>query len=108
MDMKLPSTAGCTESLWDLHAAFLLEAYGSNVSVKIVIGEQTSDSEIHQVCDIISSVDSSLPLFLQPLSLSDGSVGISYAHIFHLQEIAASRLPDVKVIPQMHNMLGAL
>ncbi len=108
MDMKLSSTAGCTEQLWDQHALFLQEAHGSNVSVKVVIGELTSDSEIRRVCDVISSVDATLPLFLQPLSMSDGSIGISAAHIFHLQELASSRLPDVRVIPQMHKVLGAL
>jgi organic radical activating enzyme len=60
------------------------------------------------VCDVISSVDAAVPLFLQPLSLSDGSIGISAAHILHLQELASSRLPDVRVIPQMHKILGAL
>ena len=108
MDMKLPSTAGCTENLWDLHSLFLRGCHGSNVSVKVVVGESTSDSEIMQVCDIISSVDAALPLFIQPLSLPGGSVGISAAHVFHLQELASSRLPDVRVIPQMHKLLGAL
>lgn len=108
MDIKLPSTAGCTEQLWDLHAAFLREASGCNVSIKVVIGEQTSESEIERVCDVIASVNAELPLFLQPLTLGDGTVGINVAHILRLQEIASSRLPDVRVIPQMHILLGAL
>lgn len=110
MDMKLPSTAGCSEQLWDLHALFLREAYGSNVSVKIVVGKNTTFDEIHQVCDVISSVNMAVPLFLQPVSLSgDGiGVGISASHVLRLQELASSRLPDVRVIPQMHKMLGAL
>ncbi|MBV5338558.1 MAG: 7-carboxy-7-deazaguanine synthase QueE [Deltaproteobacteria bacterium] len=108
MDMKLPSTAGCAVSLWDLHALFLREAQGSNVSVKAVVGELTSAGEIGQLCDVISSVNVSTPLFLQPLSLPDGSIGITAAHILRLQELASSRLPDVRVIPQMHKLLGAL
>ena len=108
MDMKLPSTAGCTEHLWDLHALFLREAYGSNVSVKIVVGQLTPESEISQVCDVITSVDPSLPLFLQPVTLPDGTVGITPVHLLRLQELASSRLSDVRVIPQMHKLLGAL
>ena len=108
MDMKLPSTAGCTEQLWDLHALFLREAHGCAVSVKVVVGELTSDSEIRQVCDVISSVDAALPLYLQPLTMPDGSIGIPASQILHLQELASSRLPDVRVIPQMHKLLGAL
>ena len=108
MDMKLPSTAGCTEQLWELHSLFLREARGSNVSVKVVVSEQSSANEIEQVCDVISSVDVELPLFLQPLTLPDGAIGITAAHILRLQELASSRLPDVRVIPQMHKLLGAL
>jgi organic radical activating enzyme len=108
MDMKLPSTSGCTEHLWVLHRDFLRTAVGHNASVKIVIGNNTDVSEIHQVCDIISDVDAATPLFLQPLSAADGGIGISVAHMLRLQETAAARLPDVRVIPQMHKMLGAL
>jgi 7-carboxy-7-deazaguanine synthase len=108
MDMKLPSTAGCTEQLWDLHALFLHEAHGSNVSVKVVVGELTSEGEIQRVCNIISSVDAAVPLFLQPLTKLDGTVGISAVRILHLQELASSNLPDVRVIPQMHKLLGVL
>ena len=108
MDMKLPSTAGCTEQLWDRHAHFLRECYGRNVSVKIVVGEATTDGEIIQVCELISSVDAALPLFLQPVSLVNGRIGISAAGIFYLQELASCRLNNVRVMPQMHKLLGAL
>lgn len=108
MDMKLPSTAGCTEHLWDLHARFLEESLGCNVSVKIVVSNATPDDEITQVCQVISSVDRTVPLFIQPLTHPDGSVGVQVAHVFHLQELAAAQLPDVRVIPQMHKLLGAL
>lgn len=108
MDIKLPSTSGCDEKLWDLHAAFLREAYGNNLSVKVVIGDSTSISEISRVCDIITSVDRSLPLFMQPLTLAGGTAGISAARILNLQAKASSILPDVRVIPQTHRMLGLL
>jgi 7-carboxy-7-deazaguanine synthase len=108
MDMKLPSTSGCTGQLWELHRLFLKQSLGSNVSVKIVVGESTDSSEINMVCDIIDSVDRATPLFLQPLTLPDGRTGISAAHILLLQEIASYRLPDVRVIPQMHKLLFLL
>lgn len=108
MDMKLPSTSGCTEQLWDLHRMFLQTAHKRNVSVKIVVGDETDGKEICQVCDIMASVDRGIPLFLQPITLPDGGIGITAAHILRLQELAASLLPDVRVIPQMHKLLGAL
>jgi organic radical activating enzyme len=108
MDMKLPSTSGCTEHLWDLHHHFLRVAHGHNVSVKIVVGDDTDTEEIRHVCDIIASVDRAVPLFLQPLTLPGGSIGITAAHVMRLQELASSLLPDVRVMPQMHKLLGIL
>src|SRR5512133_397187 len=108
MDMKLPSTSGCTEHLWGLHRDFLRMAGGHNASVKIVIGNDSTLDEIRQACDIIADVDSTTPLFLQPLSIADGGIGISVGHLLRLQETASARLPDIRVIPQMHRMLGAL
>lgn len=108
MDMKLPSTAGCTEQLWDIHTLFLREAQGCNVSVKVVIGELTDEEEIDRVCDIIKEVAIDTPLFLQPLTLPNGAIGIKIHHLLRLQELASFRLPDVRVIPQMHKLLGAL
>jgi len=108
MDMKLPSTSGCTEHLWELHREFLRIAHGRNATVKVVIGDQTLPDEIARVCSIIEGVDRSTPLFLQPLSHAAGGVGISVRHMLMLQEAASARLPDVRVIPQMHRMLGAL
>lgn len=108
MDMKLPSTSGCTEHLWDLHREFLRLSHDRNVSVKVVIGNETVLDEIELVCSIIADVDRLTPLFLQPLSAVGGGVNISVTHLLRLQEAASARLPDVRVIPQMHRMLGAL
>jgi len=73
-----------------------------------VVGNESTVAEINQVCDIISDIDSSTPLFLQPLSAAGAGIDIRVAHLLRLQEAAAARLPDIRVIPQMHRMLGAL
>lgn len=108
MDMKLPSTSGCTEHLWELHREFLRVANGRNASVKIVISDETTQEEIFQVCGIINDIEPATPLFLQPLSIESGGVAIGAVHLLRLQEAAAARLTDVRVLPQMHRMLGAL
>ena len=108
MDMKLPSTAACSDDLWEKHRLFLQVAQKSKVSVKIVVSDDTLSEEIHQVCAIISSVDSDIPLFLQPVSISGNDIGISSSNLLKLQEVASSNLSDVRVIPQMHKLLKLL
>jgi len=108
MDMKLPSTADCGEGLWDTHRLFLKTAGTKNVSVKIVVGDKTDTSEIQRVCAIIAAVRPETPLFLQPLSLPENSCGIGSVHLLHLQALASALLPDVRVIPQMHKLMGVL
>lgn len=108
MDMKLPSTSGVVGELWGAHRQFLELARAALVSVKIVIGDSTDEDEISRVCEIIAGIAPETPLFLQPLSLPDGALGISVPHIFKLQELAASRIRDVRVILQMHKLLGVL
>jgi len=108
MDMKLPSTTGCDRSLWEEHRCFLEVAVQRQVSVKVVIGQDTPSEEISRVCAIMAAVKRTTPLFLQPLSNAAGGVAVTVERILRLQETAAALLPDVRVIPQMHKMLGAL
>lgn len=108
MDMKLPSTSGSVGELWEYHRQFLEQALATDVSVKIVIGESTAEDEVARVCEVISAAAPSTQLFLQPLSLPDGTLGISVPHIFRLQEMASSIIPDVRVILQMHKLLEVL
>ena len=108
MDIKLPSTAGRGEELWDLHSHFLETASKKNVSVKIVVGNNTDGAEIQRACAIIAAVRPETPLFIQPLSLPENHCGISALHLLHLQALASASLPDVRVIPQMHKLMGVL
>lgn len=108
MDMKLPSTAACGERLWETHRLFLETAGAAETSVKIVVGDGTDAEEIRQVCGIVASVRPHIPLFLQPLTLPDSGCGINAVHLLRLQAQAAALLPDVRVIPQMHILMGVL
>jgi len=108
MDIKLPSTACNKEDLWDAHSRFLSVAAAVRTSVKMVVSDATSMDEILQGCNIIKNVDKNIPLFLQPLTSRDGTVAVSAPYLLRLQASASTILPDVRVIPQMHLMMGAL
>lgn len=105
MDIKLPSTSGCTD-LWTHHLNFLRIAVRKNTFVKAVINDETEDWEIIRACEIIGEVDGKIPLILQPVTLSDGKVGVAPLKVLELQEIACGYLEDVRIIPQTHKFMG--
>ena len=107
MDIKLPSTSGCTQ-LWDDHRAFLATAAQKNVFVKAVIGAETEAWEIIKACEIICNVDVAIPLVLQPVTRKNGAIGIAPLKVLEFQEIASRYLGEVRVIPQTHKFIGQL
>lgn len=107
MDIKLPSTSGHAD-LWKNHHEFLKVAVRAKVTVKTVIGDATEDWEIRKACDLIASIDRNIPYVLQPVTLSTGKPGIAPFKTLEFQEIAASCLSEVRIIPQTHKFLGQL
>jgi 7-carboxy-7-deazaguanine synthase len=107
MDIKLPSSSGQTD-LWGKHREFLEAAAQKSVAVKIVIGEAAEDQEIITASELISSIDKNIPLIMQPVTLENGSIGISAARSLELYELASGFLREVRIIPQTHKFLGYL
>jgi organic radical activating enzyme len=107
MDVKLPSTSRI-EGLWEEHRIFLTIASKKHVFVKIVVSDATQSWEIRKTCDLILSVDRSIPLVIQPLTSVSGDVAIPSTELLGFQEIAGSCLQEVRVIPQTHRFLGML
>lgn len=107
MDIKLPSSSGCTD-LWTHHLNFLRIAARKHTFVKVVINDETEDWEVIKACEIIGEVDSKIPLILQPVTLSTGTVGITPLKMLELQEIACGYLQEVRIIPQTHRFMGHL
>ncbi len=105
MDIKLPSTSN-TPELWSAHRKFLEIALERNVSVKVIVGEETSEQDLKAACTLVAELDDELPLILQPMTGSDGRVAIASERLMRLQALAARLLSDVRVLPQMHRFLG--
>ncbi len=109
MDIKLPSA--CGKALWQDHNIFLQILKNSSLRpgdyfVKIVLTSKTTQPEIRKAIEIIARVDRSIPLILQPVSPGEKSKPISAKNIFAFQSLALKYLSTVRVIPQMHKILG--
>lgn len=107
MDIKLPSTSGHTE-LWEKHQQFIQIAANKAVFVKVIVGEETEEWEIEKTCEIIGSASNDIPLILQPKTIQGQTLGISCTKTLRLQELAATFLNEVRVIPQVHVFSGYL
>ena len=105
-DFKLPSTSG-RDDLWDRHAAFLQTARYKQVSIKMAIDESTEPAEVERAARIIRETVDEAPVFLQPVTDSTGLKTISYQHIMELYEVCATHADDVRVMPQIHKVIGS-
>lgn len=105
MDLKLPSSTGSAPR-WELHERFLRAAASRPVSVKIVVNAWTSRNEIVTASRLVSRIDPSIPLILQPETTPSPQKRIDGRTLLDLQETAAAILHDVRVIPQTHPLLG--
>ncbi|OFX13356.1 MAG: hypothetical protein A2Z18_02285 [Armatimonadetes bacterium RBG_16_58_9] len=103
MDIKLPSSTGGA-AMWDDHERFLRIASGSEVFVKAVVDARTSEDEMDRCCEIVVAVDRRIPLVIQPVS----GAAIEGRKLMALQRRALERLEDVRVIPQVHKVLGIM
>ena len=102
MDLKLPSMTG-RPPCWDRHREFI-EAMGEGACCfKVVVDERVPVDEIETAAGI-ASVRPEAPFFIQPLTRPEGPAGGAYLLVF--REVAARRMEDVRVLPQVHPLLG--
>ncbi len=103
MDIKLPSSTG-RRAYWKAHADFLKEAVRKNVFVKSVITNKTSLEDIKRAAAIIEKTDKSVFFILQPVTMNNKIQKIKHAGKF--LDAVISRLDNVRLIPQVHKILG--
>lgn len=110
MDIKLPSSSG-ERALWAEHRNFLTVCRGAGIQTfaKAVVGANTPDDEIEEAAGVIADVWPDTLLVLQPVT-PFGSVtqAPGAAQMLRQQMVARRILPNVRVIAQMHKVLGAL
>jgi len=106
MDMKLPSS-NKGKGFWNRHRDFLKIAQKKNVFVKIIITESTKKEEINKAVAVIDDIDSGIPLVLQPVTpVNRVKKRVSSGVLREFQKLAKTALTDVRIIPQVHKVLG--
>jgi 7-carboxy-7-deazaguanine synthase len=115
MDIKLPSAAG--RPFWEEHREFLSLA-GGRAFVKLVLTDESTQDEFEASLRLLAAADPVPALILQPVTavedlesrLKGGSAGPVRPppphRIIQWWELARQRLPDVRLVPQMHPVWG--
>lgn len=108
LDVKCPSNSG-ERPLWAEHAACVALAVGAgrDVYVKMPVDERTVPDEVERGARLVADVDPRVPLFLTPLTPPEGAaLQIGMAGLEQLHALASRHHPDVRVLPQLHKVLG--
>jgi len=106
MDIKLPSAAG-RGSDPETSREFLAVAAKSGVFVKVVVCDKTSRKEITEAAGIVASVSGDIPFVIQPVTpVSAEMRPPDEDQTLELQMSALDVLGDVRVIPQVHKLMG--
>ncbi len=104
MDFKIPSTAGKGE-LWERHSDFLDAAKGKELIAKVVVSSGTPAEEVETAAKILAKSAPDALLVIQPVVLAARS-GPSPEMLFEFYSFARQVLKNVRVIPQVHKILG--
>lgn len=106
MDFKLPSATG--EDNWANHNQFLERAISKPIYIKIVIDTNVKAWEVKEAVKIIASINSNIPLILQPVTPITSIYPPDIEIIIDLQKMCLQDLRDVRIIPQIHKSLGLI
>ncbi len=108
MDIKLPSMTGASDVLAE-HKKFLEIAIAKDMFVKIVFGKQSKPIEIENASKTIADISRDIPLVLQPVTpVRDIKHGPLPEQMITFHSIAKRHLANVRVIPQVHKIMGQL
>jgi len=108
LDFKCPSNTG-ERARWDEHEACLRAAVGARraVYVKMPVDEETAPEEIERGARLVAATGPHVPLFLTPLSEPrTPALTVSVPTLERQHALASRHHPDVRVLPQLHKVLG--
>ncbi len=103
MDIKLPSSTGQV-ICWNDQKKFLKIASKKNVFLKMIISKKTKTKDLTTASKLASEVNRDIVCILQPNTqeLKTGAI----ERCFEAQKICSKFLRDVRIIPQVHKLIG--
>ena len=104
-DYKLDSAMGRPLD-GDARAEFLRMAQRKRAFVKIVLTDAATEEELEEVFALIASVDAGCPVFLQPVTPVGGARPPRGIDLVRFRALATRSLRDVRIMPQIHRLLG--
>lgn len=108
MDVKVPS-ATLEPPAWEAHAAFLaaLAQGGPRVTMKAVVSAATRPDELAEVLTLFEAAPEGSNRVLQPLHPFPGAPPPpSFEQLMAWQQAGLERGLDVRVVPQVHRLMG--
>jgi len=105
MDIKLESATG-EPTPWAEHRRFIEVAALTALQVKIVVTAQTTCDELVGAADLLKGRTLPAPLVLQPVTPVGGAEPPEPGCLLRWQARLLRRHPDVRVIPQVHRLMG--
>ena len=110
LDLKCPINPG-ERARWDEHEACLhavVEA-GRELYVKMPVDETTAADEVERGARLVAAIAPDAPLFLTPLTEPDSArLAVGGAALDRFHALASRFHRDVRVLPQLHKVLGIL
>ncbi len=97
MDIKLPSSTG-DKKTWKEHAEFLNIAKKKDLLIKVVVCGNTSKSDFKKAVNLVKNTNRDIPFIIQPDKNTRAAAP--------LQALALRELNNVRVIPQVHKIMG--
>jgi len=105
-DIKLPEHRATADygSLLDaeLQSIEIFHASGVETFVKIIVLPETTEKSISGAVFGIKAIDDSIPLVMQPVTPAN----VNLCQLLDLMDFAGTHLSDVRMIPQLHRMIG--
>jgi pyruvate-formate lyase-activating enzyme len=108
LDIKCPSNTG-ERPRWDEHEECLgaTVAAGRELYAKMPVDESTAPEEVERGARLVAAAGAGAPLFLTPLTEPTGTkLTVSAATLERLHALASRLHPDVRVLAQLHKVLG--